>query len=90
MKRTAYAEEHGEWVYDWHAILWNIEHGLCTGDELREWRNASSDWVTCACGNQCAAIPRYGEGGYYTKGAPRDAQLRGLGAEFCERIWLPT
>lgn len=82
MKRTTYAEERGEWVYDWSAILWNIEHGLFTEEEMREWQGASYSWVTCACGNQCADIPRSPAGGVMQKGTPLDDDLRDLGAKF--------
>lgn len=50
----------------------------------REWADAgelSSDWVTCACGNQCNIIPRYDNTNWYD-GAPKDAILMRLGAQF--------
>lgn len=42
------------------------------------WLNESESWVTCACGNQCAIIPRC------ANGAPLDNHLQNLGTNFYE------
>lgn len=39
-------------------------------------RAASANWVTCACGNQCAVIPRH------IDGRPWDTELDRLGVGF--------
>jgi len=44
----------------------------------KQWKNLeekASSWVTCACGNQCAIIPR-------NNGEPLDKQLSRLGFSF--------
>ena len=49
-------------------------------DRHNEARLLSSSWVTCACGNQCAIIPRD------TNGEPTDEDLSDLGYDFHHRI----
>lgn len=44
--------------------------------------NLSGSWVTCACGNQCAIIPRDGDG------RPTDMGLYALGHAFHNQIDL--
>ena len=51
-----------------------------------EWRvkaEAASSWVTCACGNQCAIIPRLGHG---DGGKPADRALEKLGMQFYRQV----
>jgi hypothetical protein len=40
----------------------------------------SKSWVTCACGNQCAAIPRKDDG------SPWDEELQELGTSFFYKV----
>ena len=68
-----YAESKAENPFDWNEFL-NKKH-----ISKREWKEAevlSSNWVTCACGNQCDIIPR--EFG----GNPKDLQLACFGLDF--------
>lgn len=72
-----YIEEHNQEPFDWNVFL--------AQDNIAEdaWKDAyelASDWVTCACGNQCAVLPRnnYGE--------PRDLVLLRLGNDFYHAI----
>lgn len=47
---------------------------------LEKLDNLASDWVTCACGNQCSIIPRNAHG------VPRDNTLKWLGCTFYAQI----
>jgi len=70
-----YSESEGKTPFNWFEALnsenidWNL---LC---------DLSSSWVTCACGNQCAIIPRH-----YFDGEPVDKILNNLGYDFNEVI----
>lgn len=66
-----YTETVGEAPFDWHHALSHPEEY-----ELADLDDWAHDWVTCACGNQCAAIPRYSDGG------PKDMELHDLGVSF--------
>ena len=82
-----YTEKNNEKPFDWNAFLNKKEI------TQEEWENASelsSQWVTCACGNQCSSIPRYGLFEMYgsREGMPKDDILRALGIEFDELIRL--
>lgn len=75
-----YSETAGKPAFDWHDALKNprkYSHAMLS--EL------AGNWVTCACGNQCDVIPRFGAG------APMDRELYDLGSEFsCEvdsKLW---
>lgn len=82
-----YAEEMGEQAFDWNRALdlaiarQPVDPKTWVGMQYR-----SASWITCACGNQCAAIPRD------ISGAPIDLLLRVLGANFAlqvgEEDWL--
>lgn len=61
---------------NWNTVIDRMEAGDYDGDDYDEWDERANDWVTCACGNQCEAIPR----GY--TGAPKDAELFRLGGQF--------
>jgi hypothetical protein len=50
-----YSELMNEKPFDWNAFLSKESYTL---DSLEEAMQLSQHWVTCACGNQCAAIPR--------------------------------
>lgn len=67
---TTFAQENNR-AFDWNAFLnkKNIEH--------YEWAYArikAGSWVSCACGNQCSIIPRYG-----MDDEPKDIILSDLG-----------
>ena len=59
-------------------INWNKFLARETFNErvLRRAYDLASQWVTCACGNQCASIPRR------PNGQPKDDQLHHLGLSF--------
>ena len=63
--------------FDWNAFLAQdiIKHA----DWVKAKTRADS-WVTCACGNQCAVIPRDFDG------EPLDIELRKLGLHFSYAI----
>lgn len=68
-----YSEKEGKGFFDWSAFL-NKE--AYSANELREAIRLAGSWVTCACGNQCEAIPRE------TDGTPVDKRLNDLGLRF--------
>ena len=67
-----YSETQGKQSFDWRAFL-NQETISAADAEAAQAR--AMTWVTCACGNQCAIIPRTG------KGEPLDQVLSNLGGE---------
>jgi hypothetical protein len=77
---VTYAETKGEKPFDWNAFLDAAEAGEITNIEHREAERLAGDWVTCACGNQCAAIPRR------AGGSPEDHELWDLGGSFALQI----
>lgn len=74
---TTYAETKGEAPFDWNAFL-NQE--TITEEEWKEAFNLAANWVTCACGNLCDAIPRD------KYDFPKDQILIELGVEFAGDI----
>lgn len=68
-----YAESQREQTFDWNKFLNKEFHSY---GELKQGLKLSSSWVTCACGNQCAIIPRL------RNGEPIDEHLRTLGRQF--------
>lgn len=72
-----YAEQQNEKPFDWNAFLNKEDY---TREELQEASFLSSQWVTCACGNQCHIIPRD------IKGEPEDEILLWAGIEFHDEI----
>lgn len=71
MKR--YSEQKGKQPFDWFEELSKKE----ISDEKWEILNLlASDWVTCACGNQCHIIPRRPDG------QPLDEELSALGGVY--------
>lgn len=84
-----FAETQGKKRFDWNAFLdFADRHGIQSPQI--NWHIADKlarSWVTCACGNQCAVIPRAGadaESGL--GGAPDDRRLRNLGLDFMYEI----
>ena len=76
-KKETYSAFMHEDGFDWNEFL-SLDY-ISDG----QWRDAvelANDWVTCACGNQCATIPRN------KSGRPNDEKLMRLGAKFWEDI----
>ena len=71
-----YAETHSKWIYDWPQIIDDLEHDRYDDEGKFEVYDAASNWPTCACGNQCAALPRDEEG------CPVDKVMEKLGGQF--------
>jgi hypothetical protein len=70
--------------FDWHSVL-DYLIGTHDGEAVRvaqeyELSSKSANWITCACGNQCAVIPRHGDG------TPVDETLLALGLDFTEAV----
>lgn len=65
-------------VTNWPALLDAcILLGVGATDEMKD---KASEWVTCACGNQCAALPRDADG------SPQDSILYDLGINFSDQV----
>lgn len=81
-KIKTFAEDKGEEPFDWNEFLNREEYTL---EELIKADNLASSWVTCACGNQCAEIPRVSERciGF---NSPVDLILKQLGFEFSDKL----
>lgn len=67
-----YAETQNEKPFDWNKAL-AVEP---TEDQWEDMKGMASNWVTCACGNQCDVIPRD------KNGRPYDDELIDLGFRF--------
>ncbi len=65
--------------FDWNAFLANPCQKMDCGELLHASTLAGS-WVTCACGNQCAVLPRN------ENAAPQDGTLYELGKSFSSLI----
>lgn len=73
-----FAETQGKPSFDWNLALANPPK--IDSEEHKQLVKLSGDWVTCACGNQCAIIPR-------SNGlVPDDKELNELGIDFCKSI----
>lgn len=73
----SYQEEVQGDSFDWNAAIDTcIVLGMRTTPEMKM---KAGSWVTCACGNQCAIIPR-------TDGRPVDRKLQELGLKFMYAI----
>lgn len=55
MAEKTYSENEGEKPFDWNKALSSSVIDSRTWNKLKKLANS---WVTCACGNQCAIIPR--------------------------------
>ena len=76
-EKQPYSQHKTGGVFDWNAFLASEQH------DTDAWEDAckhSGSWVTCACGNQCAVLPRS------TDGEPSDELLSELGMDFHEAI----
>ena len=76
MKDKTYAELKGDSPFDWHDFLDQVDLGEADVEEMDEATCLAADWVTCACGNQCAALSRDEDG------EPMDPELKKLGIQF--------
>ena len=65
-----------KWIYDWPQIIRDLQADAYTEAGTREVREAAGDWVTCACGNLCDAIPRNPDG------EPENISLASMGVYF--------
>jgi len=72
-----YAESIGQKPFNWLEFL---RRNYWTALDLHEALLLSEVWPTCACGNQCASLPRT------NVGAPMDDELAELGARFYTEI----
>lgn len=77
---NTYCEKKGHDYIDWNARLARAHEA--SAEELKRWVEDARDWVTCACGNQCEAIPRT------RKGVPLDGALYSLGSMFAAMMRL--
>lgn len=66
--------------FDWWKALEEAEDWHITDNRWSNLTSRAGSWVTCACGNQCAIIPRDSEG------EPKDEELSDLGLEFYSAI----
>lgn len=75
-----YAEYKKAKKFDWNEWLDNaISKNLQKAPAFIE--KKAKSWTTCACGNQCAVIPRDSDG------EPDDERLRRLGMQFWSEIY---
>lgn len=74
-----YSELMREEVFDWNFFL---NKKMFTDEELSAAYDLSNEWVTCACGQQCAVIPRRN-----WDGEPLDGVLKQLGHSFNNAIY---
>lgn len=83
MKKITYAQKQGKKSFNWNKFLSKnfTKFSKEREDELFDADELASNWVTCACGNQCAIIPRC-----ETTSAPKDGQLYKLGSKFCDKV----
>lgn len=72
-----FAETRNVAPFDWNAFLAKDQF---TEAEMIKALDLAGEWVTCACGNLCAALPRDADG------EPLDCELAELGYEFNEAI----
>lgn len=84
-----YAESRNVPTFDWNDFLRRAKANQITQTESEDASVVAGSWVSCACGNQCDAIPRYKEsdlveaGEEFTQiGEPKDAELSRLGMIF--------
>lgn len=77
MSEQTYTEANGRDTFDWNEFLDVASKGEpYKSFDLSQVSELAASWVMCACGSQCAAIPRR------RNGSPKDAQLLALGSLF--------
>lgn len=79
MKTKTYAQSKRERNFDWNKAL-AADCKDMSRAELTDIMMHALSWITCACGNQCAVIPRR------NTGEPVDSQLSDLGTEFTQVV----
>ncbi len=80
----SFAAVSGYKPFNWTRFLMRKRY---TVSELEEARSLSGEWVTCACGVQCAALPRaVSNSDRFTRNEPLDHELSRLGMAFHDRI----
>lgn len=77
-----YSETEGRPIFDWNKTLKELvdNNGDISNEEHDALVDRSRSWVTCACGNQCAIIPRKADG------EPEDGELSELGVDFHDYV----
>lgn len=78
--QKTYTEAQGKDLFNWNEV---VNHALTHGDgelDLPELEKRSGNWVTCAVGNLCDALPRD------HNGAPEDEYLFNWGNSFAHAI----
>lgn len=78
-----YVEASGIAPFNWREYLLKQKSIFLQGKDLIQWKNArelARSYVTCACGNQCASLPRG------PMGAPTDLELSTLGSNFYDHV----
>ena len=90
-----YAESLNEEPFDWNKYLADKIDGITeprnpiTGAIITDGdaHCLASDWITCAVGNLCAALPRHSVGlNGHVRGIPDDKKLSRLGCKFANQI----
>jgi hypothetical protein len=86
-----FAETQGCAPFDWNKELTAAIARFPGRQEHEKMVQLAAKWPTCACGNQCAIIPRWEENELpYTVGAipgmPKDDYLAILGIDFHQQI----
>lgn len=77
-----YVETKSKTPFDWVTFLSRNCKDM-TEKELEKATKLSQSWVTCACGNQCAIIPRAKkDSDDFKYGEPLDETLGNLGSDF--------
>ena len=77
-----YVETKSKKPFDWNKTLAKDCKDM-KESELEKLRNLSASWVTCACGTQCAIIPRAKKDTHdHNQHEPLDDKLSTLGANF--------
>jgi hypothetical protein len=74
-----YTEVKGKRPFDWSSAL-SVRCEDMDRADMEHMHDLAQNWVTCACGSLCDAIPRTADG------LPEDEQLRALGAHFYVHI----
>ena len=81
MSDKTFAETQGEAPFDWWRALNNPP--ALDSEEHMKLSDLAASWVTCACGNQCAIIPRAeDETTGRRRHAPLDPLLNTWGGDF--------
>jgi hypothetical protein len=83
MDNRTYSETKNNTKFNWFDVLQaRVENKQDSNSEhsYQALVRKAGSWTTCACGNQCAIIPRYNDG------SPMDSKLGKLGMDFYHRI----